>query len=226
MPPKTATVDRPVWRPRASASARICATSSRVGATTSARGPRGACAGLFWRRRVKIVTRNAAVLPVPVWAWPATSRPARAMGRAFAWIGRREDESRVGDPPADLVRQRVFRQERLGQVVFGGGRGHGAGCDSTVSSPPPAVGGPYEIRRPKSAISGFAVARASARPIAASPAGPRRPRPDGAARASAPRGAARPRSTRAAEASGFPASTPAPSGGSARSASARTPSSR
>src|SRR3989344_4531495 len=29
----------------------------------------------------------AAVLPVPVWAWPATSWPASASGRASAWIG-------------------------------------------------------------------------------------------------------------------------------------------
>ena len=87
MPPKTARVIRPVWGPRTSASARIWATSSRVGATTRARGPRGAWAGLFWSSRAKIVIRKAAVLPVPVWACPATSRPARAIGRVLAWIG-------------------------------------------------------------------------------------------------------------------------------------------
>ena len=46
MPPKTASVDNPVCGPRTSASARIWATSSRVGATTRARGPRGVGA---WR---------------------------------------------------------------------------------------------------------------------------------------------------------------------------------
>ena len=87
MPPKTARVVRPVCRPRTSASARIWATSSRVGATMRARGPCAARAGLFCRRRVKIVIRKAAVLPVPVCAWPATSLPARAIGRVLAWIG-------------------------------------------------------------------------------------------------------------------------------------------
>ena len=41
-----------------------------------------------WRNKVAyIAIRNAAVLPVPVCAWPATSRPASAMGRVWAWIG-------------------------------------------------------------------------------------------------------------------------------------------
>jgi hypothetical protein len=30
---------------------------------------------------------KAAVLPVPVWAAPITSRPASTMGMALAWIG-------------------------------------------------------------------------------------------------------------------------------------------
>ena len=30
---------------------------------------------------------NAAVLPVPVWAAPMTSRPASTIGMALAWIG-------------------------------------------------------------------------------------------------------------------------------------------
>ena len=32
-------------------------------------------------------TANAAVLPVPVWAQPSTSRPPRAEGIVRAWIG-------------------------------------------------------------------------------------------------------------------------------------------
>ena len=37
--------------------------------------------------RLMTVTRKAAVLPVPVWAWPATSRPCSRTGRASAWMG-------------------------------------------------------------------------------------------------------------------------------------------
>ena len=39
-------------------------------------------------------TRKAAVLPVPVCAWPATSRPASAMGSVCAWIGRAYGKAR------------------------------------------------------------------------------------------------------------------------------------
>src|SRR4029450_1601576 len=64
-------------------------TGSRVGAMSSTRGavaPERAGAG--WRRqRVNAAIRNAAVLPVPVWDWPATSLPRRARGSAASWIG-------------------------------------------------------------------------------------------------------------------------------------------
>ena len=40
-----------------------------------------------FRQLLKNGSRNAAVLPVPVWAWPITSRPARASGIKAAWIG-------------------------------------------------------------------------------------------------------------------------------------------
>jgi hypothetical protein len=85
MPPKTASVESPVWLPSTSASARICATSSRVGATTSARGPRRPGAPLF-NRREKIVIRKAAVLPVPVCASPTTSEPDISAGMVAAWM--------------------------------------------------------------------------------------------------------------------------------------------
>ena len=42
--------------------------------------------------------------------------------------GRREDEARLGDAPADLVRQGIAREQRLGQVVLRGARGHGRGA--------------------------------------------------------------------------------------------------
>ena len=36
---------------------------------------------------MKIVIRKAAVFPVPVCAWPATSRPASASGSTCSWMG-------------------------------------------------------------------------------------------------------------------------------------------
>src|SRR5690606_34939472 len=62
--------------------------SSRVGARISARGPRsrdssGSCVNKYWNSAM----RWAAVFPVPVCAWPATSRPSSAIGSALLWIG-------------------------------------------------------------------------------------------------------------------------------------------
>jgi hypothetical protein len=37
--------------------------------------------------RLSIGNANAAVLPVPVWAWPIMSRPASSTGMVAAWIG-------------------------------------------------------------------------------------------------------------------------------------------
>jgi hypothetical protein len=56
--------------------------SSRVGASTSACGARPAA-----RACARIGSANAAVLPVPVWAWPSTSRFASSGGMVAAWIG-------------------------------------------------------------------------------------------------------------------------------------------
>src|SRR5690606_29017545 len=67
----------------------IWMASSRVGARISARGSSGlrsASAGLV-SSLFTTVTRKARVLPVPVCAWPATSRPASVSGRVCAWIG-------------------------------------------------------------------------------------------------------------------------------------------
>ena len=61
-----------------------CIASSRVGTTTNAYGalvPRTARCS-----RVRIGRANAAVLPVPVAAWPSTSRPATSGGIASRWI--------------------------------------------------------------------------------------------------------------------------------------------
>ena len=49
--------------------------------------------------------RKAAVLPVPVWAWPATSRPASVERERPRLDRRREDEARLAEAPADLVGQ-------------------------------------------------------------------------------------------------------------------------
>src|SRR5438552_247374 len=87
MPPYTAWMVNGVASPRSRASAAICTTSSRVGAMTSARGAAGRPGRCRARRRVKIVMRNAAVLPVPVCACPATSRPPSVSGSTFSWIG-------------------------------------------------------------------------------------------------------------------------------------------
>ena len=64
--------------------------SSRVGAITRARtGWRAgdmlafSCGSILCSSG----SENAAVLPVPVWAAPMMSRPARTSGIALAWIG-------------------------------------------------------------------------------------------------------------------------------------------
>ena len=59
--------------------------SSRVGVSTNARmgWPETVWAESRWRMGVA----KAQVLPVPVWAQPSTSRPARAGGMAFSWMG-------------------------------------------------------------------------------------------------------------------------------------------
>jgi len=52
---------------------------------------RGSADPILWdfgsaARRWRIGRANAAVLPVPVWAMPRTSRPARTTGMAWAWM--------------------------------------------------------------------------------------------------------------------------------------------
>jgi hypothetical protein len=60
----------------------ICWTSSRVGARMMAWGPLPRASSISIRGMPK-----AAVLPVPVFAWPMTSLPSRASGISPAWIG-------------------------------------------------------------------------------------------------------------------------------------------
>jgi hypothetical protein len=56
--------------------------SSRVGASTSACGV--VC---LISMRDRMGSAKAAVLPVPVWAWPSTSRLSSSEGMVAAWIG-------------------------------------------------------------------------------------------------------------------------------------------
>lgn len=59
---------------------------ARVGAITNTRVPRrglAGCAASF----VRMGRVNAAVLPVPVWAMPIRSCPARMGGMAAVWMG-------------------------------------------------------------------------------------------------------------------------------------------
>ncbi len=44
-------------------------------------------AAIFGSMRARIGSAKAAVLPVPVWAWPSTSRPASSGGMVAAWMG-------------------------------------------------------------------------------------------------------------------------------------------
>ena len=60
--------------------------SSRVGAMTRDLGIR-ALERPATRRSIIGRVKAAAVLPVPVWAMPRTSRPARTIGMAWAWMG-------------------------------------------------------------------------------------------------------------------------------------------
>ena len=56
--------------------------SSRVGVSTSA-----CVSGSSGSTKSIIGSPNAAVLPVPVCAWPITSLPASSSGIACSWIG-------------------------------------------------------------------------------------------------------------------------------------------
>ena len=61
------------------------AASSRVGSRISVRGIRARARP--FSRSVSMGRTKAAVLPVPVWAMPRTSRRARTWGIACSWIG-------------------------------------------------------------------------------------------------------------------------------------------
>ena len=62
-----------------------CMASSRVGTSTSACASKGRRS--FGVTSCIMGSAKAAVLPVPVAAWPSTSRPAISAGMVSRWIG-------------------------------------------------------------------------------------------------------------------------------------------
>ena len=81
-PPYTARTRAPLWRPYSVIAPATCKASSRVGVRTRPWG------NFWWGSRLWIMGRaKAAVLPVPVCAWPITSCPASMSGITPAWIG-------------------------------------------------------------------------------------------------------------------------------------------
>ena len=83
-PPKMTASFRGRFLPYAFRFSSIWMASSRVGVRMRARMASFLCPALFSRCRMG--TPKAQVFPVPVWALPSTSRPARPAGMAFSWI--------------------------------------------------------------------------------------------------------------------------------------------
>ena len=89
-PPKTTAVRISVYLAYLNALSATWSANSRVGVSTKARiGWRAGDALLLAIGKMfcKIGKTKAAVLPVPVWAAPITSRPCSTWGIACAWIG-------------------------------------------------------------------------------------------------------------------------------------------
>src|SRR5216683_6727911 len=90
IPPNTTVLRRPTYFPYVRTLCSTCAANSRVGVRMSARtGWRAGDALVLACRanRCRSGSVNPAVLPVPVWAPPRTSRPCSTNGIACAWIG-------------------------------------------------------------------------------------------------------------------------------------------
>eukprot|EP00955_Chlamydomonas_euryale_P042207 352233-Chlamydomonas_euryale.AAC.3 len=85
-PPNAAETRSPKGFAKTRASRWICSASSLVGATTSPMGPSPFAARRCADACSTIGSTNAAVLPLPVFAMPSTSRPDSAAGSACAWI--------------------------------------------------------------------------------------------------------------------------------------------
>ena len=94
-PPYTHSVTRRTSRLEKSSP--TCLASSRVGASTSARGarPRASLAALSPRRRSMMGSAKASVLPEPVRALAIMSRPASSRAKDCAWMGKSEAMPRL-----------------------------------------------------------------------------------------------------------------------------------
>ena len=117
-----AAVDRQHVHARAGAR-RTSRTPRRPGARARGSGASTSACGVFCvrSRRDRIGSANAAVLPVPVWARPTTSRPSSSGGMVAAWIG-------GGRLVADVA-------QRLQHRVVEAEVGEGGGVCSTLGSP-------------------------------------------------------------------------------------------
>ena len=86
-----------------------CGSAPRVRASAPAsrRAGSSACAGAggCFSRWLKAASRNAAVLPVPVWAWPATSWPASAISEGLGLDRRAKLEAGLAHAGQQRFRQ-------------------------------------------------------------------------------------------------------------------------
>ena len=108
-----------------SASSRICTTSSRVGATTSARGPRGGLGRGLPEEPGEDRDQEGGGLSRARLGLAGHVPPGEADRQRLGLDRGGEDEPGVRDAPADLVRKIVTGEEGLRQVVsrFSGSRG-------------------------------------------------------------------------------------------------------
>src|SRR3989441_13191339 len=143
MPPYTAWILNGVKRPSWCASASICTTSSRVGAMTSTRGaaaPPGVARSGVRSRRVKAAIKNAAVFPVPVCDWPATSLPLRASGSVASWIGVAATKPTSRMPcMTGSGRFSVAKSIALGRCLLGDGHRFGLAPENASTDDPHLV---------------------------------------------------------------------------------------
>mmetsp|Transcript_122320 Transcript_122320/g.351426 ORF Transcript_122320/g.351426 Transcript_122320/m.351426 type:complete len:284 (-) Transcript_122320:111-962(-) len=86
-PPKTTALRIPVGPRKSCTTLLICKASSRVGHSTTPTGPSPARSSSCAMMCTNIGMTYARVLPEPVSAIPMRSRPCRAAGKTWTWIG-------------------------------------------------------------------------------------------------------------------------------------------
>src|SRR2546427_4575655 len=126
-PPIRTIVLTPRVRPNVSKASAIWSASSRVGASTSARGPepgRPSARAPAPVSRSIVGIANAAVLPVPVWAQPMRSAPSRIGGIARAWIGvgveRSEEHTSELQSQSNLVCRLLLEKKKKKEEIIEG----------------------------------------------------------------------------------------------------------